>query len=177
MDKKSGQAKRLVLIPVQEEEQVEEVARLAGVIWEEYYTDILGEEQVAYMLATFQSPRKIKEDIDSGKMEYYLMEAGPERVGYLAIEWQKDTLFLSKLYLLQSARRKGYASQALLHLMGWAREHGKQKLELTVNKYNEASIHFYERMGFERVASVVNPIGDGFVMDDYIYVHRLADRQ
>lgn len=177
MVRENGQAKRLALIPVRDGQQIEAVARLAEAIWVEYYTDILGDEQVEYMLANLQSPHKIQEDINSGKTEYYLMEAGDEIVGYLAIEWQKETLFLSKLYLLQSARRKGYASQALLHLMGWAKEHGKQELELTVNKYNEASIHFYERMGFERVASIVSPIGGGYVMDDYIYVHRLTDSQ
>lgn len=171
MEKKP--TKRLALIPARDDEQIRAISQLAQVIWREHYTSILGEDQVEYMLATLQSREKIGEDIASEKAAYYLMEAGGEQAGYLSIEWQKDTLFLSKLYLLKEARGQGLASQALLHLISWAKEQGKLEVELTVNKHNEDAIHFYEKMGFERIASVATPIGGGYMMDDHIYVYRL----
>jgi ribosomal protein S18 acetylase RimI-like enzyme len=38
---------------------------------------------------------------------------------------------------------------------------------LTVNKNNVNAIKAYEKMGFRNVGSLVQDIGDGFVMDDY----------
>lgn len=37
------------------ENQIHEIADLAAVIWEEHFTPIIGEEQVAYMVEKFQS--------------------------------------------------------------------------------------------------------------------------
>ena len=43
-----------------------------------------------------------------------------------------------------------------------------KSISLTVNKYNTDSIKAYEKMGFEKIDSVVMDIGNGYVMDDYV---------
>jgi RimJ/RimL family protein N-acetyltransferase len=43
-----------------------------------------------------------------------------------------------------------------------------KSIDLTVNKYNTNSIKAYEKMGFEKIDSVVMDIGNGYVMDDYV---------
>lgn len=38
---------------------------------------------------------------------------------------------------------------------------------LTVNKNNVKAIRAYEKTGFKNIGSLVQDIGNGFVMDDY----------
>jgi len=45
---------------------------------------------------------------------------------------------------------------------------GCEKVSLTVNKYNHNSIKAYERIGFINKEELVQDIGGGFVMDDYL---------
>jgi RimJ/RimL family protein N-acetyltransferase len=64
-------------------------------------------------------------------------------------------------------RGKGYGGKTVEFLESLAREDGFKKITLTVNKYNSGSIKAYEKMGFKNVGSIVQDIGNGFVMDDY----------
>lgn len=164
---------KLELIPVHDPQQIEEVARLADTIWREYYFPLLGKAQVDYMLENLQSQEKMIEDITLNQMEYYLIEAENEKIGYLGIQWQEEVLFISKLYLLKQMRGQGYARRLLEMLAEWAKKRQKSGMQLTVNKDNAGSIRFYETFGFVRIDSVVSPIGGGFVMDDYIYLFPL----
>ena len=43
-----------------------------------------------------------------------------------------------------------------------------KKIYLTVNKGNTPSYQIYLHLGFKVIDSVVNDIGHGYVMDDYI---------
>ncbi|AZP03872.1 GNAT family N-acetyltransferase [Jeotgalibaca ciconiae] len=163
----------LELIAVRDTLQAEDLAELAHTIWHEYYLPLLGQEQVSYMLKTFQSTEKIIADIAENKVEYFIIEADEKEIGYAGIEWQEDSLFISKLYLLKEARGKGYAYQLIQTFIQKAKERSKKTMTLTVNKDNKDSIRFYEKVGFKRIDSVVSPIGNNFVMDDYIYEYVL----
>lgn len=157
------------LVPVKDTLQVEDIAQMAEVIWREHYLPILGEEQISYMLATLQSEDKMVQDIASGQTEYFIIEAGFLEIGYLAIEWQESTLFLSKLYLLNEARGHGHAYTILKQLIQMATVREVINIELTVNKHNTGAIRFYEKAGFRQIDAVVSDIGGGYVMDDYVY--------
>lgn len=163
----------LELIAVRDTLQAEDLAELAHTIWHEYYLPLLGQEQVSYMLKTFQSTEKIIADIAENKLEYFIIEADEKEIGYAGIEWQEDSLFISKLYLLKEVRGKGYAYQLIQTFIQKAKERSKRTMTLTVNKDNKDSIRFYEKVGFKRIDSVVSPIGNDFVMDDYIYEYVL----
>ena len=47
-------------VPVTDDVQVKKVAELAHEIWNEHYEEILGKEQIAYMLDMFQSEKALK---------------------------------------------------------------------------------------------------------------------
>jgi RimJ/RimL family protein N-acetyltransferase len=57
---------------------------------------------------------------------------------------------------------------ALTFIEAQAKELQLKKIELTVNKYNSSSIQVYEKMGFVTVDAIVQDIGNGYVMDDYV---------
>ena len=143
------------------------VADLAQTIWTEHYTPIIGLDQVNYMLNKFQSVMAVKDQVDKG-ITYCLLQFQDNYVGYFSFSVNEDFLFLSKLYVLKSARGNGIAKAALSFIEGKVQELGLKKIRLTVNKYNSNSIVAYQKMGFVNVGSIVQDIGNGYVMDDYV---------
>lgn len=153
-------------IPVSSANQIETVESLAKEIWSEHYTAIIGRNQVEYMLDRFQSKKAISDQIREGVL-YFLMDAGSQSIGYLAVEPKGCELFLGKIYVRSSSRMRGFGKEALLFIEGLARKRGLEKISLTVNRNNSGSIKAYERLGFKNCGPVVQDIGGGFVMDDY----------
>ena len=151
---------------VSTEHQIEIIESLAGEIWTEHFSPLIGKGQVAYMLEKYQSRQAIKEQIASGTL-YFLMEEGSDFIGYLAVQPRGDELFLSKIYLQSSHRAKGYGKKAMQFVESLARERRLRKITLTVNKNNTDAIRAYEKMHFRNTGSLVQDIGSGFVMDDY----------
>lgn len=139
-------------------------------IWPEIYIPIIGEEQVAYMLATYQSLENIQKNIQNGD-NYFILYEGNTPVGYTAYREEPGVFYISKLYLNQSTRGKGYGTQ----VFNWFEALGAGKtLRLNVNKYNERGIAVYEHRGFVCVEACQNEIGHGYMMDDYVYEKDLS---
>ncbi len=155
------------IVPALTKEQIRIVEDLAKKIWTEHYTPIIGSGQVSYMLDRFQSAAAIREQIQNGA-RYYLLKYQEEFVGYFSFSIKGENLFLSKFYVLKEERGRGIGKAALLFIEEKVRELGLKKIELTVNKYNSNSIKAYEKMGFENMESIVQDIGNGYVMDDYV---------
>jgi ribosomal protein S18 acetylase RimI-like enzyme len=155
------------LVPVADSTQVADVARMAREVWNEYYVALIGQAQVDYMVAKFQSAEAMQTQIDAG-YEYFQIQQSGENVGYAAIRHDADQarVFISKLYLLAACRKHGAGRQALALIEHLARERGATHLWLTVNKGNP-SVQAYERLGFKIVEALVMDIGGGYVMDDY----------
>ncbi|WP_036379444.1 GNAT family N-acetyltransferase [Muricauda sp. MAR_2010_75] len=160
------------IVPVKLKANIGVVADLAKIIWTEHYTPIIGLEQVNYMLDKFQSENAIQEQLEKG-IAYYLLQFKDEFVGYFSYSINEDALFLSKLYVLKSARGNGVAKVGLSFMQSQAKELNLAKIRLTVNKYNSDSIAAYEKMGFLNVDSIVQDIGGGYVMDDYVLERKL----
>ena len=53
------------------------------------------------------------------------------------------------------------------------RAFGKKQVYLTVNKHNDHAIAVYKKTGFKVIDEVVTDIGNGYVMDDYIFGYDL----
>ncbi len=143
------------------------IASLAEIIWKEHYIPIIGIEQVDYMLEKFQSAMAIKIQVLDGA-SYFIISQQDTNVGYLSFSIKKDSLFLSKLYVLNSSRGKGIGKSAMKFIQDKANEKGFKSISLTVNKYNAASIKAYEKMGFKKIKAIIMDIGNGYIMDDYL---------
>lgn len=165
-----------LIFPKVKKEEIESAAGLAAEIWRGYFSCIISEEQIEYMLDRFQSPAAIKEQTERQGYEYYWMRRGEEPVGYMAVKPEADTdkLFLSKFYMKQEHRGRGYASLALDWLVRLCRERGHRAIWLTVNRYNETALAVYKKKGFYTVRTQVADIGNGFVMDDFVMEKEIA---
>lgn len=156
----------MFLEKVLDDGQIGLIEDMACEIWHEYFTPIIGKAQVDYMLEKFQSKKAITEQIGNG-FKYYLIKNNSGPVGYLAVLAKVDQLFLSKLYIVSAERGMGYARIAVEHLEKLAVAEGLRKISLTVNKDNVDTIKIYTKLGFKNMGSVVQEIGNGFIMDDY----------
>lgn len=141
------------------------IAKLAKEIWTEYFTPIIGEAQVSYMLKNMQSFEAMKKQQGEGYVYHQIIGSGP--IGYLCVRVKRPELFISKLYLLKKERGLGVGKNALQFIESLANSSGCNKLWLTVNKGNTDTVRAYEKWGFKIVSEPVVDIGGGFVMDDY----------
>lgn len=154
-------------------EEVKATAELAKEIWNDHFVDIIGQNQTDYMVEKFQSEKAMTEQL-SGRYEYYNFVLDGKAVGYFAIYPEKDnTLFLSKLYLKKAYRGNGYARQAFEFIKEIAKLNGNKMVWLTVNKYNDNTISVYKKLGMKIIRSQITDIGNGFVMDDYIFGYQI----
>lgn len=156
-----------------EKEEIPQLAKLANEIWHQHFPTILTEEQIDYMVLNFQSEKAMNSQLENG-YEYYFMNADGYNQGYFGIQPQEDgTLFLSKLYLRKSYRGNGFARQAFEFMKDICKERGYKSIWLTVNKHNDDTIAIYKRFGMEIIRSQVADIGNGFVMDDYVFEYKI----
>ena len=149
------------------QEDIQTLAEVANEIWHEYFTPIIGLQQVEYMVDKFQSVKGITAQLEAG-YEYYFVTYNGEIAGYFGIQLQSDNLFLSKLYLKKAFRGKGIATQMLAYIKNIACDNSKSKITLTVNRYNYHTIDVYKHFGFEIEKEQKADIGNGFYMDDYV---------
>lgn len=157
-------------VEVETDEQITELCNLAKEIWNEYSICFISQEQIDYMLDKFQSEQAIKGQIRFQKYKYFFLEEDGQNIGYFAIQPKKDELFLSKIYIVKDYRGQGYFRKAFNNaITKLAIEMELSKITLTVNKYNLPAICIYEKVGFNRVDSIETDIGNGYVMDDYVY--------
>ena len=153
-------------------EELPLLQQMAKEVWSEHYKNILSKGQIEYMVDKFQSSPAVLEQLKNG-YQYYWLCYGQKKAGYLAIEPKDGKLFLSKIYLKKEYRGKKIASYAVAQLKKHCREKNESSIWLTVNKENVNSIAAYEAMGFKRTRELTTDIGNGYVMDDYIYEYIL----
>lgn len=149
-------------------EDAAQVSRLAHEIWNDHFVPIIGQKQVDYMLHKFQSVGAITRQLSEG-YEYYLTVCSGDAVGYFAVVPQpsESRLMLSKFYMKKSMRGQGYGKAVLGFVERLCRSRQLQTIWLTVNRHNDSSIAWYEHAGFTSVVTVVQDIGEGYVMDDF----------
>jgi ribosomal protein S18 acetylase RimI-like enzyme len=147
---------------------VEVTASLAREIWQAHYVPIIGQAQVDYMLERYQTPEAIRAQINGGDVYYLISDAQGQPIGYVCLRVQDKELFLNRIYVHQPSRRKKAGKKTMDFVQGLARSHECSKIWLTVNKQNTGSIKFYKHCGFAITRAVVQEIGQGFVMDDYV---------
>lgn len=144
-----------------------ETAELAATIWHEYFSALLSPDQIDYMVEKFQSEQAMQRQVADEQYGYWQVRQDSRLIGYIGLQFQKDRLFLSKLYLQKESRGQGIASTMMEKVYTIARQYGYDKIWLTCNKHNQHSLDVYAAKGFECIGEDVTDIGQGYVMDDY----------
>jgi GNAT superfamily N-acetyltransferase len=146
------------------------LSELARLIWHEHYPDIIGIEQIEYMLATGYGLDTLATEQAAGT-RFVLAWVGETTAGFAGVspDGQDPALaWLDKLYVRAENRGQGVGRRLLDWARSAARELDADYLCLRVNRGNSGAIAVYEHAGFTIEGEHVKPIGGGFVMDDYI---------
>lgn len=148
---------------------IDAIQSVARRIWLDHYPGIITLRQIEYMLDTDYSDKALSQGFDQG-VAIDLLLIGDEVQGFAAYgpAARGDRAKLHKLYLDTSFHGQGIGSMLLDHVIDRCRSLGIRSLELQVNKHNGKAIRAYEKRGFTRASALLNPIGEGFFMDDYV---------
>lgn len=144
------------------------IQRIAYATWPDTFGRILSSDQINYMLGLMYNSEELSRQINAHQFRYYLISSD---AGFVAIEFHHQNTTatkIHKLYLLPAHQGKGWGRKVIEEIGIIARAQGDEALILNVNKQNPAT-GFYEKCGFVRWKSEVIDIGQGYVMDDYVY--------
>lgn len=146
-----------------------EVQLLASEIWKDNYKGIISQEQIDYMLNMMYNSQRLQQDLDEG-YQWELIYHNDSLIGYLAYVIKKNNrVFLSKIYLKTSAQGLGIGKKSLNRIKEYAKLNGCTSVYLTVNKDNKKGVRAYNNAGFNIIDDEVTDIGNGYVMDDYVF--------
>lgn len=149
------------------EKLVKLTSKFASEVFIDYYNDLIGNKQATYMANLFLSEDAIQDLLNKGAIFKLVMQNG-EPIGFIEYVLEKDKVFLSKFYVRKDKRHIGIGRLMLNDCIQYTKDNNKESIYLTVNKGNTSSIDVYNHIGFKVINSVVNDIGNNYVMDDYI---------
>lgn len=149
------------------------VAALAREIWQATYPGIITQEQIDFMLELRFGVERLYDDLECA--DHWLDQAfiDGRRVGFAFSEIHRGEFKLDKLYIHPDVQRRGVGGKMIEHVASRARKAGFPKVVLAVNKRNTKAIGSYRKYGFETREEVVDDIGRGYVMDDYVMEKKL----
>lgn len=146
--------------------EIEPIRALAYEIWNAHYIEIIGKEQVDYMLNKMYDANSLMKQMEEENHQFYLIEWSNSTIGFISVSStnQKD-YFIHKFYIQQTKAAKGLGTIVLNELTNLL---NPKSYTLTVNRQNYKSINFYFKNGFiiDHVADF--DIGNGFVMNDFV---------
>ena len=155
-----------------DETLIKKTAEFASDVFIDYYKDLIGIDQAEYMVNLFLTEDKIKELIDKGAIFKILVE-DDQLLAFTEYIKETDKVFLSKLYVRKDSRKQGLGKILFEDCIRYTKENNLNKIYLTVNKHNTPSYNTYLHLGFKVVDSVINDIGNNYVMDDYIMEYQI----
>lgn len=154
-------------------DEAEALAELARKIWHAHYPGIISVEQIDYMLRERYKPGLIKQTLARGD-RWLAARAGGALLGFAhGYALMEGDYKLDKLYVHPDYQRHGIGHLLLELMIEGARRHGSRRMVLRVNRNNAKAIAAYRKYGFEILVPVVEEIGKGFVMDDYVMTKEL----
>lgn len=147
------------------------IRELAANLWPVAFASILSAQQIAYMMEMMYSPTSLAKQMDEGH-QYVITSLDKQNIGYVSYEIdhsKSNKTKIHKLYISPQHQRHGVGTAIIDYVTQQALEANNNSLFLNVNKYNSQAISFYNKHHFVLVKEEVIDIGNGFIMDDYVF--------
>lgn len=145
--------------------------------WPHTFGAILSPTQIAYMLEWMYSIDSLREQVQRKGHRFVLAEQDGEYWGYASYQHSFDgepKTKLHKIYVLPESQGRGVGQALMAHVVAKAIAAGDTSLLLNVNRDNNA-VRFYERVGFEVIATEDIDIGGGYWMNDFVMEKKLTN--
>ncbi|MCX3264559.1 GNAT family N-acetyltransferase [Pedobacter agri] len=163
----------MITIRKAKEQDIEVIRDIAAATWPSTYLDIIGQNQIDYMLDKMYNKGELLNQLMEGHI-FLIAEDNENQfgfAGYSIVDHEERIYKLHKLYVLPSAHGKGVGKILINEVFNQVKDSGASALQLNVNKHNKAK-DFYLKGGFTIKESVKIDIGEGYVMDDYVMEYR-----
>lgn len=163
----------MITIRKAKEQDIEIIRDIAAATWPSTYLDIIGQNQIDYMLDKMYNKGELLNQLMEGHI-FLIAEDNENQfgfAGYSIVDHEERVYKLHKLYVLPSAHGKGVGKILINEVFNQVKDSGASALQLNVNKHNKAK-DFYLKGGFTIKESVKIDIGEGYVMDDYVMEYR-----
>lgn len=150
-------------------DDLETIHRLAHAIWPAAYLEILGRQQLDYMLEKIYSLHSLEHQLTTLKHRFIILTEDNIPAGFASYSEHTDepVYHLNKIYVLPSLQGKHLGKQLLTYIISQIKKSGATSLQLNVNRHNKA-LHFYEKQGFKIISIEDIDIGSGYFMNDYV---------
>jgi diamine N-acetyltransferase len=167
------EAKEEVALKLCSKKDIAAIQKVALQSYRETYMYLWTEERYAewYMNKSF-STESLEEQMNNSNALFYLITLEGKEVGFLKLNLYKsinaeggnNDLELERIYIIKEASGKGVGKAVVNEVFALAQQKGFQNVWLKSMDSSDA-VFFYEKMGFEKVATEVLPF-DGF-KDEY----------
>lgn len=148
--------------PIVTQKQASELAKVAEKIYYDYYAGLIGEENIKYMLAEYQTANSVIEQIRTRKHNYYEIFCDGEFCGYFDIMYEGRRIILDKIYVSKEYIKKGIARYVVAHIEKLCRSVNANKIIVDILVKNEAACIAYKHLGFVKLKEGVMTLGNGF---------------
>ena len=98
--------------------------------------------------------RDIEEAIRDDIHMFFIVRVEEENVGYLWMNEEHATLWITAIVLGKKWQRQGIGDQIVKRLIRECKDSGKEAIELGVQQNNQAALDFYYKMGFVKYDSI-----------------------
>jgi GNAT superfamily N-acetyltransferase len=152
-----------------EKDELNLVQELAYRIWPSTYSEILSQEQMAFMLNWMYSIETLEKSYVSDHCFFAIFDEN-QAVGFLDVELncpETSGIKLPKIYVLPEKQGLGLGKKLLNFAIDFGNKQGLHQVILQVNRYNKA-VDFYLHAGFEIIDEQDFDIGNGYFMNDFV---------
>ena len=145
------------------------VQKLAYGTWPSAYLEILGKNQLDYMLRQIYSLPSLERQFTILKHQFILALESGIPVGFASYSAHENpaVYHLNKIYVLPGQQGKNVGKQILDYVITEIKKAGATSLQLNVNRHNKA-LNFYQKAGFHIIREEDINIGEGYFMNDYV---------
>ncbi|WP_436415314.1 GNAT family N-acetyltransferase [Petrimonas sp.] len=151
---------------------IKDIQTVSNVAWPNAFKEILSPHQIKYMMNWMYSDESLQEQMYVKNHRYFLAKENDRFLGYMSIEHNCENsgkTKIHKIYILPDQQKKGIGKLLLYRAIAETKKQNDNAIYLNVNKYNENAIGFYKKNGFFLAKEEVIDIGNGFIMDDYVF--------
>lgn len=163
------------MITIQPTSNYKAIQDIAGKTWPVTYGAILSSEQIQYMFSMMYDLEALKNQAETKNHHFIIAEEEGNFLGFASYEFDyhnQPKAKIHKIYILPETQGSGIGKKLIHYIAEKAKASQQEFVSLNVNRFNDA-LHFYTKIGFEKVGEEDINIGNGYVMEDYIMEKKL----
>lgn len=152
--------------------------QLAEQIWKPYYSAFFPVEKLERLFAGMYDPDKLRNWLETPGNTYCTIHVDnvDNPIGFCAFCIEKGQLWLDKLYIDASLRKKNLGSEIIRIITKQAMDKDCHEIALRVYRMNKPAIFFYLKNGFVIERAVDYAGLNGAIYPDYYMSKQLSSR-